>query len=100
MSKGTKTVTLFMTIAALAASSTAFALISPDELKAKAEKAVEQFRAENPQATELLDAAAGILVCPKIREVGLIFGLERGAFDWSDRGDLPLQGPFDYALFT
>ena len=77
--KGTRKSTLLMTVAALAASSPAVALISPDELKMKAEKAVERFRAENPQATEVLDSAAGILVCPKIREIGLIFGFERGA---------------------
>ena len=65
-------------IGALGASGPA-AAYDPDELNAKVAATLELFDGEYENSDEVLSGAKGLLVCPKIRNIGLGIGVERGA---------------------
>ena len=55
----------------------AFAL-DTDQLETRVDESLVEFDAVVTNSEEVIDAAAGILVCPKIKKIGLGVGIENG----------------------
>lgn len=52
--------------------------LDPDQLEARSAESLKEWDAIVANSEEVIDAAAGILVCPKISKVGLGVGIEGG----------------------
>lgn len=55
----------------------AFAL-DPDQLEGRVDESLAEFDAVVTNSEEVIDAAAGVLVCPRIKKIGLGLGIEQG----------------------
>ena len=74
-----RSTTLFclLLLAAFGVASTGFAY-DHKQIEARVAAGLEEFDTVVTNSEEIIDAAAGILVCPKVSKVGLGVGLEKG----------------------
>ncbi len=76
-SRSAVVVICLMLLGTLGAGSAAFAY-NPKEIDARVVKGLEEFDKVVSNSEEVIAAAAGILICPKIGKVGLGVGVEKG----------------------
>jgi lipid-binding SYLF domain-containing protein len=79
-----------LTLALAGTSLAAFTADEAAELSAEAKATAEKFKVETKGAVPIFAAAKGILVCPKIRKIGIGIGVEGGKCVLTDGSTEPL----------